>query len=78
MMNGLITRRLVTADEVAEYLQVKRRTVVLWAMQRRIPSVRMGARTIRYNMEAVLNALQNGHKTHENQPESKKSEGCNE
>jgi excisionase family DNA binding protein len=74
-MDGLITDRLSTANELARMLHVKRRTVILWAHQKKIPSQKMGSRTIRFNMPEVLDALNNGHKTPEQQPGLKKLEG---
>ena len=37
--------KLLTAEEVAKILQVKRQTVYTWARERKIPSLRLGRLT---------------------------------
>lgn len=77
-MDGVITDRLATANELARVLQVKRRTIIMWAKQNKIPSQRMGSRTIRFDMPEVLNVLNNGHRSAQDKPQGKKSEGGTE
>ena len=50
---------LLTAAEVAERLRVKPSTVSGWAREGRIPSVRLGPKTIRFDGDAVVDALKN-------------------
>ena len=49
--------RLVKAHEVAQCLGVSTLMVQKMAKQRRIPSVQLSQRTIRFDVEAVLRAL---------------------
>ena len=49
---------LLTAAELAARLRVRPRTVQLWARRGRIPTVRLSAKVIRFNLDAVLLALQ--------------------
>ena len=52
------TRRpLVRAEVVAKHFDCHKRTVLLWAESKTIPSVRIGG-TVRFDMEAVLGAAQ--------------------
>ena len=51
-MNTLLSTR-----ELAEVLGVSTRTVSTWSAAGRIPRVRLGARTIRYELGAVLKAV---------------------
>jgi nitrogen PTS system EIIA component len=39
---GKTSERLMTLQEVAEYTQIKERTLYLWAQQGRIPSFKLG------------------------------------
>lgn len=48
---------LVTADEIAVRLRVRPGTVRDWARRGIIPSVKLGAKTIRYSPSAVVEAL---------------------
>jgi excisionase family DNA binding protein len=48
---------LLTAAELAERLRVKPGTVREWARRGLIPSVRLGHKTIRYRLAAVVAAL---------------------
>ena len=52
-------QRLVDAKELAEFLKVEANTIYRWARAGRIPSVRNGARFIRFDLDAVLERLEN-------------------
>ena len=49
---------LVTSEELAKELNVDDRTILRWAREGKIPSVKISPRTIRFNREAVLRALE--------------------
>ena len=51
---------LLTAAELARRLRLRPRTIRAWASAGLIPCVRLGARTIRYDLRAVLRALAEG------------------
>lgn len=51
------SERLMTATQVAAWIGVHVGTVRLWARLGRIPVLRLSARTIRYDPEAVRAAL---------------------
>ena len=51
---------LLTADEVADRLQVRPSTVKRWARQGRIPTVRLTPKVVRYELAAVVEAMTNG------------------
>lgn len=48
---------LMTADEVAERLQVCPVTVRQWARRGWIPTVRLSPKVVRYDLEAVVKAM---------------------
>jgi excisionase family DNA binding protein len=48
---------LLTADQLAERLQLRTRTVQAWARQGRIPTVKLSAKVVRFDWPAVLAAL---------------------
>ena len=50
-------RPLVRAEVIAKPFDCHKRTVLLWAESKTIPSVRIGG-TVRFDMEAVLGAAQ--------------------
>lgn len=50
-------REFVTADELAQRLQVKRRTVVGWVKAGLIPVIRPSPKVIRFDIDAVARAL---------------------
>lgn len=52
------TRRLVTADELAVLFGVTTETIRHWARDGRIPCLRVGQKTIRFDRDAVLRAIQ--------------------
>jgi predicted site-specific integrase-resolvase len=68
------SEQLVTADQLAASLRVKRRTVILWAKQGKIPRIKISPKTIRFDVQKVIDHLNNGHRTHEDKLQSKKSE----
>lgn len=51
---------LLTAEQLAEFLQVTRRTVLRLAAREEIPSIRIGNRLLRFERDAVLRALTDG------------------
>ena len=51
---------LLTADELADRLQVRPSTVRRWARERRIPTVRLTPKVVRYELAAVVDAMTNG------------------
>jgi excisionase family DNA binding protein len=48
---------LLTAEEMAEVLNVRPSTVLLWARRNRIPAVRLSPKVVRFNKSAVLAAV---------------------
>ncbi len=50
---------LLTAAELATRLQVKPSTVLEWHRAGRIPAIRITAKVLRFNLSAVLAALEN-------------------
>jgi len=48
---------LFTGRELAKRLRVTPGTVLWWARQGRIPSLRLSHKVIRYNLDAVLQAM---------------------
>lgn len=50
-------RKLLTAAELADVLRLRPRTITAWGAAGRIPRVRCGARSIRYDLREVLAAL---------------------
>ena len=49
---------LKTADELAEQYGVKGSTIKRWARDGKIPSIRPSTKTLRFDEEAVLTAMQ--------------------
>lgn len=49
--------RLMTVDEVADYIQVKPKTIYNWASLGVIPCIRMNKRIVRFKLEKVLKWL---------------------
>lgn len=52
------TTELLTADELAERLRVRPGTIRLWSRRGRIPSIRISGKVIRFDVSAVIGALQ--------------------
>jgi hypothetical protein len=50
----------VSADHIAKRYSVTSRAVLLWAAQGVIPSIRIGNKTVRFNIVAVRAALEGG------------------
>jgi excisionase family DNA binding protein len=48
---------LLTADQLAERLHLRPRTVQAWARQGRIPTVRLSPKVVRFDWGTVLTAL---------------------
>lgn len=51
---------LIATDELARLLQITPDTVLRWTRRGRIPCVRVGKRTLRFDADAVLVALATG------------------
>ena len=49
---------LLTADELADRLQVRPSTIRRWAREGRIPTVRLTPKVVRYDLAAVVEAVQ--------------------
>ena len=49
--------RLFTADEIAPFLRVSSDTVRVWARAGKIPVIRLGHRTHRFDLDEVLAAI---------------------
>ena len=54
---GDSTKKLLNAEELAGFLNVKISTIRAWTSQRAIPSIRLGRRCVRYQLYAVLDAI---------------------
>jgi excisionase family DNA binding protein len=52
-------RRLVDADEMGRILKISKKTVLAMATEGRIPVYRIGVKTIRFDVDAVIKALEN-------------------
>ena len=50
-------KKIVTAKELAEELNLKPRTIRAWARQRKIPSLRISPKVVRFDLEAVIRVL---------------------
>jgi hypothetical protein len=48
---------LVEKQAIVDYLQVTVRTVKTWTKRRKIPSIRIGAKVIRYRLEDIGKVL---------------------
>ncbi len=49
--------KLLTAEEIADALQVRPSTVRLWARRGWIPRIRLSPKVVRYDLDAVVDAL---------------------
>ena len=47
------TDRLLTVNEVAEMLGIKRSTVYTWAYERRLPTVKLRGTALRFRLSAI-------------------------
>jgi excisionase family DNA binding protein len=56
---------LLTADQLAERLHLRPRTVQAWARQGRIPVVRLSPKVVRFDWAAVLTAIRDRVKSRE-------------
>lgn len=54
------SEKFVSAEDVAKRYKVTSRAVLLWAAQGIIPSIRIGTKTVRFNMAAVRAKLEGG------------------
>lgn len=48
---------LLTADEVADRLRVQPSTIRRWTQEKKIPAVRLTPKVVRYEFDAVVDAL---------------------
>ncbi len=48
---------LLTAAQLAQEIQVSRRSVGLWTASRKIPAIKLGRRCVRYDLQQVREAL---------------------
>ena len=53
----MLENELLTADEVAKRLNVTTATVRHWTRNKLIPHLKIGMKTIRYEWDAVLEAV---------------------
>ncbi|MFN9111805.1 MAG: helix-turn-helix transcriptional regulator [Bacteroidota bacterium] len=51
------THELLTAAQLAQEIQVGRRTIGAWTAARKIPCLRLGRRVLRYDLQRVRDAL---------------------
>ena len=56
-MRQIMSTELLTAEEIAEKLKITPSTITMWGRQRKIPRVKVSHKIIRYDLEAVQNAL---------------------
>ena len=52
-----MTSELLTPVELADRLRISARTVKVWTREGRIPVIRVGAKVLRYELQAVLAVL---------------------
>jgi len=46
-------KRYLTINELSEYLNVKKRTIYLWTMQKKIPHSKLGGKLLRFEPDKV-------------------------
>lgn len=46
--------KLLTAEELADHLRIEKDTVYRWTRAGKIPSIRLGGRLFRYELDKVL------------------------
>ncbi len=51
---------LLTADELADRLRVRPSTIRRWAQEKRIPTVRLTPKVVRFELTPVVEALRKG------------------
>ena len=51
------TKELLTAEELADRLRVRPETVRTWARRGTIPAVRLSPKVIRFDLQAVVEAM---------------------
>jgi predicted site-specific integrase-resolvase len=64
----VIDTDLLTADQLAERLHIRPRTVQTWARQGRIPTLKLSPKVVRFDWFAVLAALREHAKRREVKP----------
>lgn len=57
--------KLLTAAEVAQLLCVQTSTIREWARIKKIPSIKVGHRTVRYDGQEVVEALKGEQQKHD-------------
>ena len=57
------TTELLTADELADRLRVRPATIRLWSRRGRITRIRISGKVIRFDVLAVIEALQTNQST---------------
>jgi excisionase family DNA binding protein len=57
MSDGLQVDQLLTADQVASLLGLKRDTVLLWFRDGRLPGQKLGYKTVRFTRDDVMEAM---------------------
>ena len=62
-----MSMKLLTAEEVAQELNVSPSTITEWGRQGKIPRVKISRKIIRYEKNATLNALSRGLEAEDNQ-----------
>lgn len=62
-----MSRKLVTAEEMAQELNVSPSTIAEWGRQGKIPRVRVSPKIIRYDKDATLSALSQASGSKDNQ-----------
>lgn len=52
-----VSSQLLTAEELAARLRVSPDTIKVWAREKRIPTVRLGHKTLRFDFAEVMRAV---------------------
>ena len=55
----MANENLLTAEEVADALQVRPSTIRLWARRGWIPTIRLTPKVVRYDLASVVRAMKN-------------------
>lgn len=69
--------KLLTVDEVAEYLRLNRETVLRKARKGEIPAIKMGYRSYRFHRKQIDEWLKAKAETKKDKPQSKKVKKIN-